>query len=686
MRVLLRLLWLLLGAGLVVHVAHAIVGFGGHEADHLVGDVLYVALLIGSALMCGLRAALVRERRVPWAILAAGLLCWASGDLYWSIAIEGTKAADGVTLADAGWLSFYPAAYVAIVLLVRARMPRFRSSLWLDGLIGSLAVGGLGTAVVLPTIEHSASGAAPLTLAVNLAYPIFDLLLVGAVLAVFALTAWRPDRMWLLLGVGLAVSGVADGWYELALAKGTYVSGGLTDSLWVASTLVIARAAWAPVPRARSIRLEGLRVLVVPTALGLLALGVEIYDHFVRVDLGGLLLANGALLTVLVRMFMSFRENQAMLARREHEALTDLLTGLGNRRRLMADLDRALERAAERPTTLAVFDLDGFKAYNDAYGHPAGDALLARLGQKLAHAIDGSGRAYRIGGDEFCVLLRGDDAPEQLLARAAGALTEHGRGFHIGSSHGAVSLHEEARSASESLQIADQRLYRQKAGRSGSARTQARDVLMRVLRAREPELAQHLRNVSDLAVAVARRLALPAEEIDEIARGAELHDIGKMAIPDAILDKQGPLDDREWTFIHRHTMIGEGILAAAPALAPVARLVRASHERFDGKGYPDGLAGEAIPIGSRIIFACDAYDAMTSARPYAAPMPADAALAQITRGAGNQFDPAVTAALADVIRDGYTPSSAPLTMNDDLMEIELWDTPSTSSTRATGTR
>ncbi|MBV9212778.1 MAG: diguanylate cyclase, partial [Actinobacteria bacterium] len=551
------------------------------------------------------------------------------------------------------WLTFYPAAYVALGLIVRGRMPRFPKSVWLDGLIAAAAVGALGAAFVLPPLEHSAAGAPPLTLAVNLAYPVFDLLLVALAACVFALTGWRPDRMWLLLGAGMAVSGVADVWYVLALAKNTYVDGGLNDSLWLASTMLIGWSAWQGARQAGRIRFSGLRTILIPTALGLVALAIEVYDHFARVDHVALGLASAALGLVLVRLFLAFRDNQAMLAHSEREALTDALTGLGNRRSLINDLDEALEHTDEAPRLLVIFDLDGFKVYNDTFGHPAGDALLSRLGRKLEEAVRASGRAYRMGGDEFCTLI--DSAAggaEEARARAARALCERGRGFDIGSSHGAVDLPAEAQSVPEALQIADKRLYAQKSGRKGSARTQARNVLMRILHEREPELHRHLRNVSRLAILVARELGLSYEQVDEIARGAELHDVGKMAIPDSILEKQGPLDEREWSFIHRHTLIGESILAAAPALVPVARLVRSSHERYDGTGYPDGLAGEDIPLGARIILACDAFDAMTTSRPYATAMSVEDALAQIMRGAGGQFDPHVARALERVVRSG----------------------------------
>jgi HD-GYP domain-containing protein (c-di-GMP phosphodiesterase class II) len=154
-----------------------------------------------------------------------------------------------------------------------------------------------------------------------------------------------------------------------------------------------------------------------------------------------------------------------------------------------------------------------------------------------------------------------------------------------------------------------------------------------------------MRHVRGLALSVCRNLHLGAEALDEIGRAAELHDIGKVAIPDAILNKPGPLDEHEWAFMRRHTLIGEDILAAAPALAPVARLVRSSHERFDGSGYPDGLEGDEIPLGSRVIFACDAFDAMTSDRPYHPALSREEALAEMVRCSGTQFDPAAVEAL-----------------------------------------
>ncbi len=176
---------------------------------------------------------------------------------------------------------------------------------------------------------------------------------------------------------------------------------------------------------------------------------------------------------------------------------------------------------------------------------------------------------------------------------------------------------EETADATAALQIADARMYEQKNGGRPFAARQSRAVLLRALEERSPELLRHLGGVARLAGEVAERLALSSEEVEHVRQAAELHDVGKMAIPDAILSKPGPLDPSERAFLRRHTLVGERIVGAAPALAPVARLVRSSHERLGGEGYPDRTAGEEIPLGSRIIAVCDAYDAMTSDRPYA---------------------------------------------------------------------
>jgi HD-GYP domain-containing protein (c-di-GMP phosphodiesterase class II) len=192
-------------------------------------------------------------------------------------------------------------------------------------------------------------------------------------------------------------------------------------------------------------------------------------------------------------------------------------------------------------------------------------------------------------------------------------------------------------------------MYRSKNSKRTSASRQTSDALLRVLIERSPSDARHGDSVAELAVQVAQVLELSEDEAHQLAQAAELHDIGKVAIPDAILDKRGALDEDEWAFIKQHTMIGERILAAAPALADVATIVRSCHERWDGRGYPDGLARDETPLCARIIGICDAFDAMTSARPYRTAMSHEVAVATLTASAGAQFDPRLVDALCGVL-------------------------------------
>ena len=334
-------------------------------------------------------------------------------------------------------------------------------------------------------------------------------------------------------------------------------------------------------------------------------------------------------------------ENRELLAVSRAEALTDALTGLGNRRALTTALHGAAPEAGGDPLMLAVFDLDGFKQYNDSFGHPAGDALLARLGARLASTMDGLGTAYRMGGDEFCVIAPAADSDEAIAALAASALSESGEGFAIGCSFGVARMSAESCNPDAALLLADQRMYEQKSADRVPPSRQTRDVLLRLLAERSTELGQHTSDVSMPAAQTARTLGLDRDRVEAIRLAAELHDIGKAAIPDAILNKPGALSDDEWTFIRRHTVIGEAIVRAAPSLAHTAELVRSHHERHDGSGYPDALAGDEIPLGARIIAVSDAFDAMTTDRPYRAGMPTAAALDELRRGAGTQFDPTV---------------------------------------------
>ncbi|MEX2612956.1 MAG: HD domain-containing phosphohydrolase, partial [Gaiellaceae bacterium] len=343
---------------------------------------------------------------------------------------------------------------------------------------------------------------------------------------------------------------------------------------------------------------------------GLLSICVLVYDHFDRISPLAIGVAAATLLAVIVRLVHSSTKNHRLYDLTRHEETIDALTGLGNRRRLVADLEGRLEQSAPAPTLLLTFDLSGFKAYNDNFGHAAGDALLIRLGEKLATVAGPEGASYRLGGDELCLIAPVDEGDaEGLIERASTALAEQGEGFQIGSSFGGVLLPYEAADAAEALRLADERLYGQKRSKQGIRTV---DALVEALSERKPHAGAANNRLEALAVVIGRMLGLRYDELEALARAAELHDVGTLSIPDEILGKPGPLDEHEWAFVQGHTVVGERILRASPHLWGVASIVRATHESWDGTGYPDGLAGEEIPLAARIIGACNAFEAMIS--------------------------------------------------------------------------
>jgi diguanylate cyclase (GGDEF)-like protein len=644
---------------MVVFAAYVAValGLGGEGLLDAFSTWVYIALVLGAAALLALRAFTGDERRAPWLALAASATLWAAGELLYELAYsEAPELAPYPSVADALWLGAYVAAAVGIVLVLRARLRRaFHPTMWLDAAIGAATIAALTATIAFDPVLAD-TGGATLEVATDLAYPLADLGLLALVVTLLALTGWRPGLGWAAFAVALSAQAVSDVLYAREIALGTDGQDTLLAPVWPAATLLLAYAAWRPLTAPVRSGLPLARVFIFPAVFTTLALFVLVFDHFHGVNTLAVVLAAGAIALAVARMALSFFDNLRMLRSARHDALTDSLTGLPNRRAFMDDLAGLLASGGpvER-RKLALFDLDGFKRYNDAYGHPAGDALLQRLSAELADVVAGHGQAYRLGGDEFCLLLEADGS-DAVLRAAATALEARGDGFDVTASYGRVALPEDAADAEEALHLADRRMYAAKESRPSSAGLQTRSVLLKVLSEREPQLHEHSTDVMGLARGVARRLGLAPDEREVVARAAELHDIGKMAIPDAILSKPGPLDEREWRFMRRHTIIGEDILNAAPALQPVAALVRASHERWDGGGYPDGTAGEEIPEGARIVAVCDAFSAMVQERPYQPGLTVSEAVAEIERCAGEHFDPRVVAAFAAEIRSEAVPA------------------------------
>jgi len=648
----------LLGLWAVVYMLTFIAFPGMQTALPFEGIAPDVVFLLAALLLIG--RGLSGER--GWALIGAGAACWAAGDIYWTLALANVASPPVPSWADAGYLAFCPLAFVGILSLVRQRLSGVPKALAADCAAAVLAAGAVGAALVLrPVFAHADGGT--LAVATNLAYPICDLLLLGLIVGATALGNWRLNRTWALLGASVIAFWIADSLYLVGDATGSYQQTDWYNALWYWSPVLAAWAGWAP--RRASPAVPGAvsaRGIVMPVAFASVAIVILVWSSLHPVGVTAIVLATSSLVVVMGRLVLTWRDNVRLLRASQIEAMADALTGLGNRRALLADLERRLSIPCDdRPFALVLFDLDGFKQYNDSFGHPSGDALLRRLGAKLESHLGAAGRVYRIGGDEFCALI---DAPrddsDSYVEAAAGALSEHGDGFTIGCSHGSVLLPSEAQDVGAALTIADQRMYRQKRVGRVSAAQQSKDVLLSALAERNPALDAHGHEVAGLARAVAGTFALPTEEIEMIRQAAELHDVGKVAVPDAILHKPAALDPAEWAFIRRHTLIGEKIVAAAPDLVRVARLVRSSHENYDGTGYPDALKGREIPLGSRIIAVCDAYDAMTTDRPYRQAMDEPSALGELRRCAGSQFDPDVVERFCAVLASArsYLPRAA----------------------------
>jgi two-component system cell cycle response regulator len=632
--------------GVALHAGHAMLGVGGHGLDALFETWVYFAVEVIAVSVCAVRVLKEPDDRPVWALVGLGVLAWTCADLLWTVWLGNMSDPPFPSVADGLYLAWYPAVYVSLMLLIRSRHRHVGAAQWLDGGVVGLTVAAIGAALIFPTVLGTTDGRF-VEDAVNLAYPLGDFALLVFVAVAFALSGWRPGRLWSFLGAGITVSAVADMIYVYQAAKGTYVAGTLLDTMWPASMSLFAVAAWQPVKRRAAHDVPAPHTIILTLISALTAWGLLMMAALSSVTPVAVGLAGGALLLATARGVLTYRENVRVLRLSAHHAVTDGLSGLGNRRRLMDDLEEAVTDSEHgHASTLVFFDLNGFKRYNDSFGHAAGDSLLGRIGGALGVAVDTRGHAYRLGGDEFCVLLTGRVARhDRLVTSAASALTERGSAFTVNASFGLATIPDDAPSASAALQLADQRMYADKSRSSHNRRANTRDVLMQLLSERTPDLHHHVSGVGQLVVDLAREFALDSDQLDEVMRAAELHDIGKLAIPDEILEKPGPLNDSEWQFMRQHPLVGERILNADPALRPVARLVRASHERWDGAGYPDGLAGTAIPLGARIIAACDAYDAMTSERCYQAARSSDDAIGELQRNSGTQFDPAVIDAL-----------------------------------------
>jgi diguanylate cyclase (GGDEF)-like protein/putative nucleotidyltransferase with HDIG domain len=388
----------------------------------------------------------------------------------------------------------------------------------------------------------------------------------------------------------------------------------------------------------------------------------------------------GPLLAIALYQRSTYRALRAMRL-----ALTDPLTGLGNHRHFHDRVERELGESEQRGLdfSLCLVDVDDFKRVNDLYGHPAGDNVLAQIAANLRQ----NGEAFRLGGDEFAVLLPQSDEAEAVAA--ASAIVDRVSALdldHVGSitvSAGVSTFPTQAPSRLELVRLADSALYWAKEhgknrahvyrpdvvelaelrrlahGPDRAARFRAAESLAKAVDLRDTYTGSHSARVAGLAARVAERLGLDQELIELARLAGSLHDLGKLAIPEEILRKPGPLTDPERLVLERHPQIGFRMLDSL-GIEPVAEWILHHHERWDGTGYPDRMPGPVIPLGARIIFVVDAYDAMTSDRVYRGRLSPGEALDELERCAGTQFDPEVVDALAEELELAGIPESTAL--------------------------
>lgn len=327
--------------------------------------------------------------------------------------------------------------------------------------------------------------------------------------------------------------------------------------------------------------------------------------------------------------------------RSEVPLLRDPVSDLPTAAALESDFRAVLTAPEAFGAAVYVCVLHGLGEYNDAYGEPCGDAMIAWLGRRLRDTA-ADARVYRMRGANFAVLSSLADGAADLSAAYSRALLEVGEGFMIRGAVGRALAPEEATTPAAAVELATRRALSARGARPGDGELRPPQDPLEVM-----PLVRPRHEVADVAARIGRRMGLLPAELEDLAAAAHLRDVGNMALPAAVLARQGELPAHEWEFIRLHTLVGERLLAANFGMESVARLVRCSHERWDGGGYPDGLAGTAIPLGARILFVCTAFQDMTSERAHRPAREAGDALLELALRAGSQFDPDVVAAFEE---------------------------------------
>ena len=676
---------------------------GGLKVTDEVSSLADIALGLLGAWWC-FAAALSRSpdgagrpglaRRVTLSLLGLGVFASVLGDAVWSYnETLLRRVMPFPSWADACYLSQYPLLLLGILRLPTRRLPpALRWRVVLDSLITLTALVTLSWYFVLgPTVLGGTESGVNKLLAA--AFPVGDLVLLVSLLLVMAQSRDSVPRPAVAaLSVGLLCIITADTTFLYQMLKGTYTPGGLVGVCGPLAYLTLGLGAWLS-RRARAgagderpavpLLWRSLLPYALVPAVGVLSVytrmhrGGGMHRGDEALELG--VFVGAALLVALVvtrqavaisRLIADLRERiaESEAARHHLTALAeqDGLTGLLNHRVFHKRLEEEAGRAQSsgRPLTVALVDLDNFKFFNDAYGHLAGDDVLRQVAAALLSCCRAGDTLARFGGDEFALLLPGAGREEagRLAARLQARLDglayrppDHDVAIPLRLSVGTAVFPEEGAGRMETLALADARLYRAKTG-GGDDDTAQRlradlslsvegfsmlDALVAAVDNKDRYTGKHSEDVLTFSLQIAGALGMDEEARHTVAVAALLHDVGKIGVPDKILRKPGRLTGEENTAIRHHPTMGAILVGAVPGFEDVLEAVRHHHERWDGAGYPFGLRGEETPLIARLMAVADAYSAMTTDRPYRKGMAEESALAEIERGAGSQFDPAL---------------------------------------------
>lgn len=679
-------------AWLALYACLTALGQNSAELSKFVANIVYLVPIVAAVLLSALAGLRTSGRvRVAWRLLFASNLAWLAGETTWTLYRYLTTNGPPVpSVADIGYVLQYVAALPAILIGLGLGRP-MRARRLLDALLVGAGVAAIGWQLMIGPLV-AGKGTAPALF--TLIYPVFDLSIVSVLVVVALSGRWPVQRSMSLVAGAFAVATVSDAGYTYLVVLGTYGDASWLNLGWqiqavlfCIAALVAVRKAEGDIPRPEAEP----DVAILPPLLAVMALAaVAVYERIRYDRLSNVTFALSMVLFVglLVRQFIAIRDRTRLAQQLQTAAVTDVLTGLYNRRFFDEALDLEASLAVERrsPLSLIMLDIDNFKGVNDRYGHSTGDAVLAQVAEDLRRSVPGTELIARYGGEEFVCLLPGVDegAARQYAERMRTAIRNTAvttpDGVHtvrLTASLGVATANR--RRAADHIDVdglidaADRAVYRAKAAGRDRVVDSGRLPLSGAEIDRElpPALvwladridaiisrSEHAAAMSRWCVTVGARLGMDSVEQRRTAAAARLHDIGKVRIRRAVLEKPGPLDAHEWDEVRRHPAESARIIAELTDRADLAPLVAAHHERYDGRGYPRGLAGTDIPLGARIIGVCDAWASMRVDRTYSRARTDAEARDELRAGRGGQFDPVVVDTFLALLDEGLIDAPA----------------------------